>query len=58
MSLLKLSRKAIEARRLDADTIRELRRVMDGRPHLNPEEYEMLRRLGRAVKSGEVDREY
>ena len=58
MSLMKLSRKAIEARRLDADTVWELRRVMNRRPHLDPEEYEILRRLGQAVKSGEVECAY
>jgi hypothetical protein len=58
MPLVRLSSKAIEARRLDADTVRELRLAMDRRSHLNPEEYEILRRLGRAVKSGEVERAY
>ncbi len=54
MNLVKLGRKAIETRRLDADTVQKLRRFMDCRSHLDPEEYEVLRSLGRAVKSGEV----
>jgi hypothetical protein len=56
MPLLKLGRKAIESRRLDADTVRELHRVIDRKRHLNPEEYELLRSLARAVKVGEVER--
>ena len=54
MNLVKLGRSAIEARRLDGDTFREMRRLMDSRSHLSPEEYETLRSMGRAVKSGEV----
>ena len=54
MNLVRLGRKAMETRRLDADTVRDLRRFMDGRSHLDPEEYEALKQLGRAVKSGEV----
>lgn len=58
MPLLKLGRKVIEDRRLDAATLRELRHVIDRKRHLSPEEYDLLRSLGRAVKSGQVERGY
>lgn len=56
MSLEQLTRKAIHTRHLDAATARQIRRCIDRGSHLTPEQYEALRNLGRALRSGEVTR--
>jgi len=54
MNLERLTRKALDARELDAGTLEEIQSYIARRSHLDAEEYEALRRLGRSVRSGEV----
>ncbi|MHB8766235.1 MAG: hypothetical protein ACYDA8_18105 [Deferrisomatales bacterium] len=56
MSLEQLAHRALDNRHLDPETALRIRRRLDRAPFLTAEEYEALRRLGAALRSGEVAR--
>lgn len=54
MSLERLTRRAIEAHHLDAGTLEKIERFIESRSYLVAEEFEALRSLGKALRSGLV----
>ncbi len=58
MSLEQLTRKAIDARLLDGETFYKIQGRVNRAAYLTPEEYEALRHLGQALRTGEVVRAY
>ncbi len=56
MSLEQLTRRAIEAHQLDAGTLEKIERFIERHSYLAAEEFEALRDLGKALRSGLVKR--